>query len=108
MIPRFEELLVEEIELDLNNPRIAKFVEMYGKDNLVSEAVAMALGGGTNDNTGTSYNTLKESIKANGGIINPIMVNQTKDGKYVVIEGNTRVQSIKNLRHIMFQEIGIK
>ncbi len=33
---------------------------------------------------------LCESIKTNGGIIHPIIVNHRDDGTYVVIEGNTR------------------
>ena len=42
-----------------------------------------------------SYSVLKESIKVNGGIINPIIVNRYPDGQLVVIEGNTRVQIYK-------------
>lgn len=98
MKPKYLELNVDEIELDMENPRIAKYLEMYGKENLNSEVISLALGGGTNDDKGTSYNTLKESIKANKGIINPIMVNKTTDGRFIVIEGNTRVQIYKEFK----------
>ena len=47
----------------------------------------MLLGTGTD-----SCASLKESIKEHGGIINPIIVNHFPDGRYVVIEGNTRLQ----------------
>lgn len=89
------ELKVDKIELDFDNPRIAKYVEQYGKNQITSEALSLALGGGSDDKSGTSYSSLKESIKSNGGIIHPIIVNKNIDDKYVVIEGNTRVQIYK-------------
>lgn len=87
----YMELPIGDVQLDLNNPRISQWIKMYG-DNLTSEAVALALGGGEKTN---SYATLKESIKVNGGIINPITVNRYNDGRLVVIEGNTRLQIYK-------------
>ena len=36
--------------------------------------------------------SLRESIRENGGIVHPIIVNHFSDGRYVVIEGNTRLQ----------------
>lgn len=91
----YKELGINDIELDFDNPRIAKYIEQYGKDQLTSEAISLALGGGTDDKNGTSYSSLKESIKSNGGIIHPIIVNRTSESKLVVIEGNTRVQIYK-------------
>lgn len=94
----YMELNISDVELDYENPRIAKYVEMYGKDKITSEALSLILGGGTDDKNGTSYTSLKESIKSNGGIIHPIIVNKiTATNKYVVIEGNTRVQIYKEL-----------
>jgi len=90
----YEELSIESIELDLQNPRIARFIDMY-KGKIDSESISMALGGGTSEEGGTSYQSLKDSIKSNGGIIHPIIVNREKNGKLVVIEGNTRVQIYK-------------
>lgn len=95
MQSRYMELKVDKIELDFDNPRIAKYVEQYGKNQITSEALSLALGGGSDDKSGTSYSSLKESIKSNGGIIHPIIVNKNIDDKYVVIEGNTRVQIYK-------------
>lgn len=94
----YMELNICNVELDYENPRIAKYIEMYGKDKITSEALSLILGGGTDDKNGTSYSSLKESIKSNGGIIHPIIVNKiTSKNKYVVIEGNTRVQIYKEL-----------
>ncbi len=95
MQSRYMELKVDKIELDFDNPRIAKYVEQYGKNQITSEALSLALGRGSDDKSGTSYSSLKESIKSNGGIIHPIIVNKNIDDKYVVIEGNTRVQIYK-------------
>lgn len=98
MRPEFMELDIDKINLDYDNPRIAKALEIYKKEELTGEQISLALGGGTNDMSGTSYATLKESIKTNGGIINPIMVNKDINGKYIVIEGNTRVQIYREFK----------
>lgn len=94
----YMELGINDVELDFDNPRIAKYLEQYGRDELTSEAISLALGGGTDDLSGTSYNSLKESIKANQGIIHPIIVNKIENGRYVVVEGNTRVQIYKEFK----------
>lgn len=84
-------LPVDQVQLDKDNPRIKHYIEMYGDENLTSEAISLALS--LDDNgSGSSIGALKESIKSNRGIIQPILVNKTPDGKYIVIEGNTRVQ----------------
>lgn len=85
---------IEKIELDLENPRIKQWLEIYGEE-ITSEGIALALtasGGGANTST---YTSLKESIRVNKGIINPIIVNRDKNGRFIVIEGNTRVQIYK-------------
>lgn len=98
MKSKYKELDVEEVELDMNNPRIAKFIEMYDKNSLNSEQLALALGSGVEDSSQTNYSSLYNSIKTNKGIIHPIIVNHQVDGKYVVIEGNTRVQIYKEFK----------
>lgn len=92
MKSEYRELNVIDIKLDYENPRIAKYLEIYSEDEITSETISLALGGGTEDKSGTSFSSLQESIKANGGIIHPIIVNELEDKKLVVIEGNTRVQ----------------
>lgn len=90
MTSTYQELDIYSIELDHNNPRIKMFLEMYG-DNITAEAIALALNSSASDGS-TSFLSLKESIRVNKGIINPIIVNHIAEGKYVVIEGNTRLQ----------------
>ena len=70
------------LDLDFTNPRIQNYLQSRS-----GELLAMLLGTGTD-----SCASLKESIKEHGGIINPIIVNHFPDGRYVVIEGNTRLQ----------------
>ncbi len=92
-------VLVEDIELDQSNPRIRKFLEMYG-DEPTSEQIFLALGAGNEDDVGssnsTTYEKLKQSIISNGGIIQPIILNRRSDGSLICVEGNTRVALYKH------------
>lgn len=91
------EINIDSVELDLENPRIAFALQTYGS-NINAEAIALALSTSSdNDSSGTTVHTLEDSIKANGGISNPIVVNHHED-KYTVIEGNTRVQIYKDFK----------
>lgn len=84
------QLDIKDVQLDKDNPRIAPFIEMYGED-ITSDMISLAL----NDSApnGNSYANLRDSIKANGGIINPIIVtHDTNDDSYTVVEGNTRLR----------------
>ena len=87
----FERVPVHELTLDTKNPRIAKWVEMYG-DKITNEDMLLALGfdGGPSEEGSTTFHSLQESIKTNGGIIHPIIVNRESGGRLTVIEGNTR------------------
>jgi hypothetical protein len=88
---KHELMPIAQIELDLSNPRIAKFLEMYEKPT--AEQVYLALGAGDGDvdsQGGSTFNRLKQSILTNGGIIQPIIVNRVGK-KLICIEGNTRV-----------------
>lgn len=99
MIGNYEKLDVKKIELDMENPRIVKFLEIYSEEALTGEAVALALGSsGNSDDGSTGYYNLKDSIRVSRGIIHPIIVNYRSDlKKYVAIEGNTRVQIYREL-----------
>ena len=90
-VSTFKRFPVEKIELDITNPRIAKYIEMYG-DDITAEQMGLALGAGETPTEGnnTTFYSLRESIRTNGGIIHPIIVNNQPDGRFVVIEGNTR------------------
>ena len=87
----YEMVPVKQLKLDIENPRIARWIEMYG-DNVTDEHMKLALQTGGSDDkvTGPSYRSLKESIKTNRGVIYPIIVNKDKKGDLIVIEGNTR------------------
>jgi len=97
---------VDQIELDRSNPRIRKFLEMYG-DEPTPEQIFLALGAGNDDDSGASTSTtfekLKQSIITNGSIIQPVILNRRKDGSLVCVEGNTRVALYKH-----FENTGVK
>jgi hypothetical protein len=85
---------VGKIVLDQRNPRIAHAMEgVAGSVN--QEWITLALGHAAPEDeergTSTTYSSLKASIRANKGLINPIIVTPRPDGSYVAIEGNTRV-----------------
>ena len=90
---------VQDIELDRANPRIRKFLEMYG-DQPTAEQIFLALGAGNDDDSGnatsTTFEKLKQSIITNGGIIQPVILNRRADGSLVCVEGNTRVALYKH------------
>ncbi|TAL38635.1 MAG: hypothetical protein EPN93_03940 [Spirochaetes bacterium] len=90
-MPTLKLLEVDKLLLDVANPRIARLIEKYGT-NPTADQINLALGAGspTSSEGGTTFQSLKESIRTNGGIINPIIVNCRPDGIFVVIEGNTR------------------
>jgi hypothetical protein len=82
---------VDQIGLDRDNPRIQKFIEMYG-ENPTAKQFYLALGAAGDDegDSSATFQKLKASILTNKGIIQPIILNK-KDGKLVCIDGNTRV-----------------
>lgn len=91
---------VDELQLDIQNPRIRKWIEMYG-DKPTAEQLYLALGAGSSDpesGSTTTFNTLKQSIQTNGGIIQPVIVNQDATGKMIVVEGNTRVAIYRDFK----------
>ncbi|HMD89491.1 MAG TPA: ParB N-terminal domain-containing protein [Anaerolineaceae bacterium] len=93
---------IDDIDLDYDNPRIARILEMYtNREDISSEQISLALGTDGSDSSHTTFNSLKESIRTNGGVIHPIIVNRVGK-RYVVIEGNTRVQIYKD-----FAKLGV-
>ena len=89
----YQTLPIDDLDLDTENPRIQKWIEQYG-DNPSFEQMFLALQAGSGDletgGTGT-FQSLRDSIRANGGVINPIIVQRKPGGRFKVIEGNTRV-----------------
>ena len=91
---------IDEIILDDANPRIKHYLDMYTKLNEASMLLAL---GASSEEEGEStsqgsYQRLKHSIKASGGIIQPIIVKRTGDDRYLCVEGNTRVAIYRQLR----------
>ena len=91
----YKMLDINEVELDINNPRIKQWIEIYKDEELTSEAISLALSASAGGSSTSTYTTLRESVRVNKGIINPIIVNRYDDGRLVVIEGNTRLQIYK-------------
>lgn len=88
-------LPIDAIELDRTNPRIRRFLENYvGEPSYDQIALALDVAGSTREDGfqgATTPEKLKRSILSNGGIMQPIIVNKEADGRYVCIEGNTRL-----------------
>jgi hypothetical protein len=91
MIPvTFENVPVGYVELDRDNPRIRRFMEMYPDPNPEQIYMALGAGGEPAGEGGSSFDKLKNSILSSKGIVQPIIVNRL-GGRLVCIEGNTRV-----------------
>lgn len=91
----YQILPISQLQLDLNNPRICQYLEMFG-ENVTAEGIALALNDSGSSVTSTSFSSLRESIRVHKGIIHPIIVNHISDDVYIVIEGNTRLQIYKD------------
>jgi hypothetical protein len=98
---KYQTLPVNDVHLDKTNPRIQRMVAMYEGDPNENQ-IGLALGAGAEVGVsgGTTFSSLRASIQTNGGLIQPIIVNQTSEGLRV-IEGNTRLFIYKR-----FQEDG--
>ena len=97
MSEEYKMLKVETVSFDTENPRIKKALEKYG-DKITEERICFALRSATEESNGvSSYKRLKDSIRANRGLIMPIIVN-IKNNKTLCIDGNTRLAIYKELR----------
>ena len=86
----FSMLPVGDLVLDVSNPRVARYIEMYG-DEVTDDQMSLALGAASYDQTdGTTFQSLRASIRTHGGLIHPILVDRKSEQRLVVIEGNTR------------------
>ena len=87
---------VQAIVFDRENPRIKMALEKYG-DKLTPERIHFALRSATDGATSTSsFNSLKDSIRASGGAVIPITV-VPQNNEYRCIDGNTRLAIYKQL-----------
>ncbi len=102
---QIEQIPLSAIQLDERNPRIASGVEGLAT-GVTEEFMELALGRSSpadeDQGSSTTYSSLKASIRAQGGLITPIIVRPANGGKYLVVEGNTRVAIFREL----FRESG--
>jgi len=77
-------LSLNNLILDIENPRIQYYLDTRLNNNITQEKIKFALSQGNDQ-----YEKLKEHIESNKGIYDPIWVVQ-KDDFFIVIEGNTR------------------
>ena len=96
---QFEALPVETLVLDASNPRVARYIEMYGGD-VTNEQMSLALGAANYEQgeSTTTFQSLRASIRTHGGLIHPILVNRESVNRLVVIEGNTRALIYRQFR----------
>ena len=95
MRENYDTLNVEEIDFDIDNPRIKMALEKYG-DKLNAERIYFALRTATDGEQRTSsFSSLRDSIHANKGITQPITVVLT-EGKKICIDGNSRLAIYKD------------
>ena len=103
MPANYVDLNVNDISFDTDNPRIKMALKKYG-DQLTPDRIHFALRSATEGGTGaSSYNSLRDSIRASRGIITPITVNSIND-KLVCVDGNTRLAIYKHF--IKTNELG--
>lgn len=96
---QFEAIPVETLVLDASNPRVARYIEMYGGD-VTNEQMSLALGAANYEQgeSTTTFQSLRASIRTHGGLIHPILVNRETVNRLVVIEGNTRALIYRQFR----------
>lgn len=95
----FDEIDIELIEFDLENPRIVKELSAFKEEERALNAAGLLILSHS-DEPGPAREELEKSIIANGGISRPIELVHLEgvDGKkYKVIDGNTRLAIFKKL-----------
>jgi hypothetical protein len=99
MAEEYRNIPIDDVELDVENPRIRRFLEHTPSPT--AEQLHLALGfGSTESDAGgsTTFRTLRESIRESRRICSPIIVRPNGQNKYLVIEGNTRLAIYKEFR----------
>lgn len=96
---RLELLDINAIDLDIQNPRIAKFIEFHKE--VTEDHIKLALqqtssSDGSGAGNSSTYQSLRESIRTQKGLIHPIIVIKRGIDRYLVIEGNTRLSIYKD------------
>lgn len=83
------------LEFDPENPRIGYYQDIRKErgETATQKEIMLAIKAGDME----SYHSLMESIEANNGVLYEIWVYPKNDGKYVIIDGNTRVTIYNDL-----------
>jgi hypothetical protein len=89
------DISIDDVILDPENPRIGYWMDNVSRftDTTTQEDLLLAVKGSGLD----EYNSLKRSIEAGGGATEMIWV-MRKEGKYLCIDGNTRIIIYRDLR----------
>ena len=90
----FKKIPIEKLKLDENNPRIQFFRDNQIEERLSQEQIYFALANKKPD----AFQRLYLAIEKNQGLLNPIWVQEADDGKYLVLEGNTRTLIYQKLQ----------
>jgi hypothetical protein len=88
-----DDIDVTKIELDPENPRIGYWTDNQVREIFSQDEIAFALREKSED-----MRRLKLSIETYGGATEPIWVCRRKGGRFLVIDGNTRVEIYKDLK----------
>jgi len=91
---KLEEIEIDKIRLDQENPRIGFQKDTQPFSELNEDQIAFAL---SNKNV-DAFTKLKENIEINEGVVNPIWVEPLETGMYLVLEGNIRLLIYQKLR----------
>lgn len=99
---KFENLSIDQVKLDTTNPRIRRFLEIFDEGVVGDHHIGLALNAPSSESPTALADTttptrLRESIVANRGIRQPIIVDRRADGSLVCIEGNTRLWIYRDL-----------
>jgi hypothetical protein len=84
---------LSKLQMDEENPRIGLYRDNQPDRNLSEIQMRYAI----TQKSPEAYDKLKESVHNNKGIINPIWIKPVNGGKYLVIEGNSRVVIYQDL-----------
>ncbi len=97
---KYEYVDIENIEFDLENPRIIKELNAIEESERKESAAALLILS-FSDEPGPAREELEKSIIASGGIVKAIEIVpvQGSDNKYKVIDGNTRLALYKKLKN---------
>jgi hypothetical protein len=88
-----QDVAIESLVLDDENPRMGFYRDAQPKDTFTEDEIMFVL----KSKSPGAYTKLKDSVHNNKGIMQPIWVEPMPDKRFRVIEGNTRVSIYQDL-----------